>query len=54
MPDSLPTFAGSCKMGIETAKEEGGVNIMKWDIEKISEVYADWVGVGHDTISMSH
>ncbi|KAL1551419.1 zinc finger CCCH domain-containing protein 56-like [Salvia divinorum] len=46
--DALPSFAGSCKMGIETAKEEGGVHITEWDIEKISEVYADWVGVGHD------
>lgn len=48
MLGSQSSFAGLCREGIEAAMTEGRVPIMEWKISKMSGVYADWVGVGHD------
>lgn len=51
MLHSQASNAGSCKRGIKREKNlqmEDEVHFMGWDIAKISEIYADWIGVGHD------
>lgn len=51
MPYSQPRNAGSCQMRSKTATNlqmEGNVDSKEWDIAKMAQIYADWIGVGHD------
>ncbi|KAH6758757.1 hypothetical protein C2S51_018992 [Perilla frutescens var. frutescens] len=51
MPYSQPRNVGSCKMGFKTVKNlqmKGNVDFKEWDIAKMAQIYADWIGVGHD------
>lgn len=51
MLDSQPDSAASCEVGNTTAKKlqmKGKRCFMKWDVEKISQIYADWIDDGHN------
>lgn len=48
--DVQPNNAASCQIGIETANKlrmESKRVFVNWNIENISEIYADWVEMIH-------
>lgn len=51
-PASQPYKAASCEVGKKTVKEpqvRGKRCLMEWDIEKMSQIYADWVNNQHNS-----